>query len=114
MARGRPAWTGLDPAPVAVLCSCAQRSHRPCRRAFLFVVALASRFPVCVLMACVESVRTAASFSSLQATGSVLSCLPFLQGILEASKARGIPVVIDAVSVAPALPSPHHGPCGCS
>ncbi|KAF4025824.1 hypothetical protein G4228_017665 [Cervus hanglu yarkandensis] len=35
-----------------------------------------------------------------------------VKGILEASKARGVPVVIDAVSVAPALPPLHHGPCG--
>ena len=32
----------------------------------------------------------------------------FTQGILEASKARAIPIVIDAVSVAPRLLSPPH------
>lgn len=83
------------------------------QRALLTVFRTCLMSPVCVLMAWC-GVRRNCCFSFPQATGSVLSCLPFLQGILEASKARGVPVVIDAVSVAPALPPPHRSPLGRS
>lgn len=58
--------------------------------------------------ACVDGLVWSPSellFQLSSGNGPVLSCLPFLQGILEASKARGVPVVIGRSECGPALPS---------